>query len=189
MTRIAAILWILSIVAADAAPGAAAPNIGIGAAAPNIGIGADVPNRKSGTYAVLRYVSQRPDKAYLREGPTYAHKVLWIYRHRGYPFAVVGEFDNWRRVQTADGTAGWMSASMLSDKRTVLVTGKDRARITAEAGGGKVVAFADPGAIANLRACNRDACRIQGEHVDGWIAKSRIWGVSADEVFDKLPRR
>ena len=27
--------------------------------------------------APVRYVSQRTDKAYLREGPTYAHKVLW----------------------------------------------------------------------------------------------------------------
>jgi len=105
MTRIAAILWILSVIGAEAAPN-----------------------------AVLRYVSQRPDKAYLREGPTYAHKVLWVYRHRGYPFAVIGEFDTWRRVRTADGTQGWMNASMLSDQRTVLVTGKGRVRITADLG-------------------------------------------------------
>ena len=160
MTRIAAILWILSLVAAEAAPA-----------------------------KVLRYVSQRPDKAYLREGPTYAHKVLWVYRHRGYPFAVIGQFDTWRRVRTVDGTLGWMNASMLSDKRTVLVTGKGRVQITADAEGGKVVAFADPGAIADLRSCARESCRIKGEQVDGWVSKSRIWGVGDTEVFDKLPRR
>ena len=88
----------------------------------------------------------------------------------------------------ADGTVGWMSASMLSDQRTVLVTGKGRVRITAEADGGKVVALADPGAIAGLKACTRDACHIHGDEVDGWIPKSRIWGVGAEEVFDKLPR-
>ena len=139
--------------------------------------------------AVLRYVSQRADKAYLREGPTFAHKVLWQYRHRGYPFAVIAQFDTWRRVRAADGTEGWMSAAMLSDQRTVLVTGKGRAKITADAEGGKVVALADPGAIATLKSCTRDACRIRGEQVDGWISKSHIWGVDADEVFDKLPRR
>ena len=137
----------------------------------------------------LRYVSQRPEKAYLREGPTYAHKVLWVYRHRGYPFAVIAQFDTWRRVRTVDGTLGWMNASMLSDKRTVLVTGKGRVKITADAEGGKVVALADPGAIAGLRSCTREACRIRGEGIDGWIAKNRIWGVDANEVFDKLPRR
>jgi len=160
MTRIAAILLILLAASAEAAP-----------------------------VKILRYVSQRPDKAYLREGPTYAHQVQWVYRHRGYPFAVIGQFDTWRRVRTVDGTQGWMNASMLSDQRTVLVTGKGRVKITADAGGGKIVALADPGAIANLRSCTRDACRIKGEQVDGWISKSRIWGVETNEVFDKLPRR
>jgi SH3-like domain-containing protein len=156
MTRLVAILLILSVVGAEAAPA-----------------------------KILRYVSQRPDKAYLRQGPTYSHKVLWIYRHRGYPFAVIAQFDVWRRVMAADGTMGWMSASMLSDQRTVLVTGKGRVELTANAGGGKVVALADPGAIAGLKSCTRDACRIRGEKVDGWIPKNRIWGVGADEVFSK----
>jgi len=125
MTRFAAILWILSLATAQAAPPPSK--------------GADAPK-------ILRYVSQRPDKAYLREGPTFAHKVLWIYRHRGYPFAVIAQFDVWRRVMAPDGTVGWMSASMLSDQRSVLVTGKGQVKLTAGADGGKVVALADPGA-------------------------------------------
>lgn len=156
MTRLAAILLILSMTQAEAA-----------------------------SVKVLRYVSQRSDKAYLREGPSYAHKVLWIYRHRGYPFAVLAEFDVWRRVQAPDGTVGWMAASMLTDQRSVLVTAKTRVKLTASADGGKVVALADAGAVAGLRACTRDACRIHGESVDGWISKTRIWGVGADEVFSK----
>jgi SH3-like domain-containing protein len=168
MIRLAAILLILSIAQAEAAP---------------------APRTAANASKILRYVSQRPDKAYLREGPSYAHPVLWIYRHRGYPFAVIAEFDVWRRVQTPDGTVGWMASSMLSDQRTVLVTGKGRVKLTADADGGKVVALADPGAIAHLRSCTRDACRIRGEKVDGWIPKNRIWGVGPDEVFDKLRRR
>jgi SH3-like domain-containing protein len=138
---------------------------------------------------ILRYVSQRTEKAYLREGPTYAHKVLWVYRHRGYPYAVIAQFDVWRRVRAADGTVGWMAASMLSDKRTVLITGKGRAELFAKPQQGKVVALADPGAVASLVACKPMACRVRGEDIDGWIAKDRIWGVGASEVFDKLPRR
>ena len=107
---------------------------------------------------VLRYVSQRTDKAYLREGPTYAHKVLWQYRHKGYPFAVIAQFDTWRRVRAADGTVGWMAASMLSEQRTVLVTGKGRAKIYKDAEGGKLVALAEPGAVASLKACTPSVC-------------------------------
>jgi SH3-like domain-containing protein len=138
---------------------------------------------------VLRYVSQRTAKAYMREGPSYAHRVLWQYQHRGYPFAVIAQFDVWRRVRAPDGTVGWMSHAMLSDQRTVLVTGKGQVKLFEEPEGGKVVALANSGATARLRACTRDACRVQGEGVDGWIAKNRIWGVGPNEVFDKLPRR
>lgn len=137
----------------------------------------------SATAAPVRFVSQRVEKAYLREGPSFNHKVLWIYRHRGYPFTVIAKFDVWRRVQAADGTTGWMSASMLSDERTVLVTGKGRVQIHETAAGGKVVGLADPGAIAGLKGCTRIACHIRGEDIDGWIARNRVWGVSADEVF------
>jgi SH3-like domain-containing protein len=158
MMRIAAILWVLTAV---------------------------VPALAQPQDKVLRYVSQRADKAYLREGPTYAHRVLWVYRHRGYPFAVLAEFDVWRRVRAADGAVGWMSASMLTDQRTVLVTGKGRAKIFADAGGGKVVALADPGAVAGLVACAPTACHVRGEDIDGWIPKDRIWGVAAGEVFAK----
>jgi SH3-like domain-containing protein len=134
----------------------------------------------------LRYVSQRTDRAYLREGPTYAHKVLWVYRHRGYPYAVLAQFDVWRRVRAADGTVGWMAASMLSDQRTVLVTGKGRVQLYEKPEGGKVTALADPGAVARLVACTLKACHVRGEQVDGWIAKSRIWGVEPNEVFEKI---
>jgi SH3-like domain-containing protein len=129
------------------------------------------------------YVSQREALAYMREGPSYDHKILWAYRHRGYPFLVTAGFDVWRRVVDPDGTVGWMSANMLSDQRTVLVTGKGRVQIHANDSGGKVVGLADPGAVASLKLCNADACHIRGEGIDGWIPRSRIWGVSADEVF------
>jgi SH3-like domain-containing protein len=133
--------------------------------------------------APLRYVSQRADKAYLREGPSFAHRVLWIYRHRGTPFAVTASYDVWRRVRTADGTEGWMSANMLSDKRTVVVIGKGRVAIHARPDGGKLAGLADPGAVANLRACQPRICEIAAPGIDGWIDKSRIWGVGADETF------
>jgi SH3-like domain-containing protein len=75
------------------------------------------------------WVSQRVTRAALREGPGYQYRVLWIYRHKGYPFKESASFDIWRRVTAADGTVGWMSGQMLSDTRTVLVTGKARAEI------------------------------------------------------------
>jgi SH3-like domain-containing protein len=132
---------------------------------------------------VPHYMSQRGTQADLREGPSYDHKVLWVYRHRGYPFRALAGFDIWRRVEAADGTIGWMSVSMLSDNRTVLVTGKGRAQIRQGADPtSKVTGLADPGAILGLKMCARDFCRIAANGIDGWIAKDRIWGVEANEI-------
>jgi len=132
---------------------------------------------------VAHFVSQRGDLAYLREGPSYQHKIVWVYRHRGYPFLVTASFDVWRRVEAPDGAAGWMSATMLSDQRTVLVTGKTRTPLHAAADGGKLVGLADPGAVAGLKSCTRDACHITGQDIDGWIARDRVWGVGQQETF------
>jgi SH3-like domain-containing protein len=129
------------------------------------------------------FVSQREGLAYMREGPSYDHKILWAYRHRGYPFLVTASFDVWRRVTAPDGAAGWMSATMLSDQRTVLVTGKTRTPLHAAADGGKLVGLADPGAVAGLKSCTRDACHITGQDIDGWIARDRVWGVGQQETF------
>ena|SRR5579872_3797903 len=141
------------------------------------------PPQKPGPFQPY-YVSQRPDKAYLREGPSFDHKVLWVYQHKGYPFLVTAKFDVWRRVKDVDGTVGWMSVQMLSDNRTVLVTGKQRAQIHETLDpASKVVGLADPGAILGVKGCVQDVCRVYAERVDGWIAKSFVWGVGADEVF------
>lgn len=130
-----------------------------------------------------RFVSQRGEAAYLREGPSYQHKIVWIYKHRGYPFRVTASFDVWRRVETPDGAVGWMSATMLSDKRTVLITGKGRVQIHAKEDGGKLVGLADPGAVAGLKSCTAQVCHISGKDIDGWIARSRLWGVAPGEIF------
>ena len=130
------------------------------------------------------FVSQRGSEAYLREGPGYAYKIVWVYRHRGYPLKVTASFDIWRRVEDLDGTVGWMSAQMLTDARTVLVTGKGRIPIRKDAdAGAKVVGLADSGAILGLKTCQGDVCRVSSQGIDGWLPKARLWGVDAGEVF------
>ena len=130
------------------------------------------------------YVSQRVGEASLREGPGYAYRILWVYRHKSYPFKEVARFDVWRRVTAADGTVGWLNGQLLSDARTVLVTGKGRAEIHKDtAPNSKLVGLAEPDAILALKSCEADFCRVRADHVDGWIARSRIWGVDQGEVF------
>ena len=134
--------------------------------------------------APARFVSQREGNAYMREGPSYNHRVLWVYKHKGYPFEVIARYDVWRRVRAHDGTTGWMSAAMLIDRRNLLVTGRQRAPLYADPEPrAKLVAYVMPGATAQVEACALRFCRVRAPGLKGWIDKDLVWGVGRDEVF------
>jgi SH3-like domain-containing protein len=131
------------------------------------------------------YASLRSDKVFLREGPTFKHRVLFIYTRKGYPLEVLAAYETWRRVRDIDGTTGWVSQTMLSDARTILIAGKGRAAIrSAPYPAASLLANADPGVVAKLKACKPRFCQISTGGVTGWIDRTRIWGVDAGEIID-----
>ena len=130
------------------------------------------------------YASLRSNKVYLREGPTFQHRVLFIYERKDYPVEVLTSYETWRRVRDADGTIGWVSQTMLGDARTVLIVGKTRADIRdAPDAAASVIAKAEPGVVARLKACKLQACEVEASGTDGWVDKRNIWGVDVGEVF------
>jgi len=133
---------------------------------------------------VPRYASLDRDKVFLREGPSYGHRVLWIYRKKGLPVKIIAQYDVWRRVMDWQGAVGWIHASMLRDARTVIVTSKKQAPIREKADPrSKILALAGTGVIAKLETCRKTACEVSASGTDGWIDKKNIWGVGASERF------
>jgi SH3-like domain-containing protein len=131
-----------------------------------------------------RYASISRDQANLREGPSYDHRILWVYRHKNYPVKIIASFDAWRRVKDSDGTTGWMHHTQLSDRRTVVFIGFTKSALRqSDDPSGKIVAYAQPGVVARLRACKPDACEVEASGTDGWADKRNIWGVEPGEVF------
>ena len=135
--------------------------------------------------SAAHYASLRSDKVFLREGPTYQHRVLFIYKRKDYPVQIIASYESWRRVRDVDGTAGWISQMMLSDARNVLITGKGRAAIRSQPyATASLRAWADPGVVAKLRACKPQFCEITADGIRGWIDRTRIWGVDASEIIE-----
>lgn len=134
--------------------------------------------------AVPRFASLASDKVFMREGPTYRHPILWVYRRRGLPVEILAQYDVWRRVRDVDGTTGWVHSSMIAERRTVLVTAKAPAPVRRSGDPrSPILALAQPGVVAKLEACEATACEIEASGAEGWIDKKNIWGVRVGEIF------
>ena len=69
-----------------------------------------------------RFVSLKSDKVNVRKGPTTDQSIVWVFSRAGLPVEVIAESDNWRRVRDSEGADGWVFHSLLSARRTVLIT-------------------------------------------------------------------
>lgn len=128
------------------------------------------------------YASLSRDKANLREGPSYQYRILWVYHRKELPVLILQTYDVWRKIRDYQGTVGWVHSSMLSDRRTVVVTSHTPAKIT-DKPDGKLIALAQPGVVARLEACEAETCEVSASGTEGWIRKQDVWGVDAGEVF------
>src|SRR6478735_2449392 len=111
---------------------------------------------------IPRYVSLKSDHVNVRAGPTKDNDVAWIYTRAGLPVEITAEFENWRRVRDSEGSEGWVYHSMLSGRRTAVVTMKikdelaplyDRADSTSA-----VAARLQAGVVTQVKKCTNGWC-------------------------------
>jgi SH3-like domain-containing protein len=137
---------------------------------------------------VPRYVSLKSDHVNVRAGPTKDNDVAWVYTRSGLPVEITAEFENWRRVRDSEGAEGWVYHSLLSGRRTAVITMKskdDLAPLYESANQTSAVAARlQAGVVAQVKHCGSGWCHVYGSGFDGWIQQERLWGVYADERVD-----
>src|SRR5262249_41669563 len=100
------------------------------------------------------------------------------------PVEVLSKYEVWRRVRDSEGEVGWMHVAMLSTQRTALVIGSEHAVLRdEESDGAGTVAEVEPGAVGTLKSCGRAACEVEFGNLDGWVDRSRLYGVYVNEMF------
>ncbi len=143
---------------------------------------------KDGGLRVPRFVSLKSDRVNVRAGPTKDHDVTWIYTRAGLPVEITAEFENWRRIRDWEGSEGWVYHSLLSGRRTAVVTLKakdDLVSIREEPDpSSPVTAKLESGVMGAIKSCTGTWCHIAGERFDGWIAQERLWGVYPGEKVE-----
>ena len=137
---------------------------------------------------VPRYVSLKADKVNVRGGPSRDHDVAWVFTRAGIPVEITAESENWRRIRDAEGAEGWVFHSLLSGRRTVLIspTGKAVAFPLYErpSEDTRILAKLEPRVLGTVRTCDKRWCRIFGEGFDGFIQQHLLWGVYPNETIE-----
>jgi SH3-like domain-containing protein len=137
---------------------------------------------------VPRYVSLKSDHVNVRAGPTKDNDVAWIFTRSGLPVEITAEFENWRRVRDSEGSEGWVYHSLLSGRRTAVITMKTKdefASLYESADQSSALAARlQAGVVVQVKHCAAGWCRVTGNGFDGWIEQQRLWGVYADEKVD-----
>jgi SH3-like domain-containing protein len=132
-----------------------------------------------------RFASLKTDRVNLREGPSKEHATKWVYQRAGLPVEITAEFEIWRRVRDSEGVEGWVLHSLLSGRRTALVTPSkkgENAKVYARPSeSAELAATLQSGVIVNIRNCDGSWCLVDGEGFKGYIEQVKLWGVYPDE--------
>ncbi len=153
-------------------------------------------------YPLPRFASLGSSKINVRHGPGQKYDVAWIFVQNGLPVEIIQEFDAWRKIRDSEGAEGWVHKTLLSGRRTALVTpwlvGK-------ETEGTVLFARADqssaqravlhPGVLLTIDKCADNWCQITGrykkeptdtrsQNFSGYIDQSALWGVYQNEELD-----
>nr|WP_232829533.1 SH3 domain-containing protein [Tropicimonas sp. IMCC34043] len=131
---------------------------------------------------IPRYVSLKSSECNARRGPSLTHRIDWVFTRRAMPLQVTAEHGHWRLVRDKDGVGGWVHYSLLSGVRTVLIEQDMVEMLGQPYAEAPVVAQAEAGVVARLGECTLDWCRITAGGERGWVQKTALWGVDADEV-------
>jgi len=147
--------------------------------------GADNPYFNNSGLPLPRFISLASGKVYLRAGPGLRYPIRWIYTKKGMPIEVIQEFDTWRKVRDVDGDEGWVHQSLLSGRRSGIVTADENITLYKKPNlEAKSVAIIEPNVVIPLKECEKDWCKSEIQGFDGWVEKKFIWGVYAESEFD-----
>jgi SH3-like domain-containing protein len=133
-----------------------------------------------------RFAALGSNQVNLRIGPDLRYRIDWTYQRRDLPVQIIEEHQIWRKIRDPDGTEGWVQRPLLNARRTFLVQGEERALLRRPDAEAPTVARLKPGVIGLIRRCEGGSawCEVRIADHTGWLRRSDIWGVSADEAIE-----
>ncbi len=131
------------------------------------------------------FASLRAAETNVRAGPGQNYPIKFTFKLRGLPVRVINEYDNWNEIEDFEGQTGWVTQSLLTKKRTLLVQTK-KSFINMHSKNSeksRIIFRLENNVVGDYLKCADDWCGIKVNGKKGWVAKSELFGV--DEVDSK----
>ncbi len=121
-------------------------------------------------------IKEVTNKANLRKGPGDWYPIKWQINTPSLPLKVLEKGEFYDKVELHDGTQGWLSKILTSNKKNLIVI-KDANLLDSN---GKIKAKVLKDNIIKTYNCNLEKkphlCRVEVQDVKGFIKKLYLWG-------------
>lgn len=129
------------------------------------------------------YSSFRAAETNVRAGPGQNYPIKFSYKLKGIPVRVISEYDNWNEVEDYEKQTGWVSQSLLTKKRTlmVLITKDFTNMYSKNSEKSRVLFHLENYVIGEYLKCVENWCGIKINGKKGWVKKADVFGADEDD--------
>lgn len=127
------------------------------------------------------FSSLRASETNVRSGPGQNYPVKYTYKVKGIPVRVISEYDNWNEIEDYEGKTGWVTQSLITKKRTLMVYSKKptvemrkKNKIDSH-----LVFRLENFVIGDYLKCEEEWCAIKINGKKGWVEKNDVFGVDS----------
>lgn len=124
------------------------------------------------------FASLRANETNIRSGPGQNYPIKFTFKLRGLPVRVISEYDNWNEVEDYEGQTGWVTQSLLTKKRTLMVNSAKTFinMYSKNSDKSRVIFRLEDKVLGDYLKCIEDWCGIKISNKKGWVQKSDIFG-------------
>ena len=121
------------------------------------------------------YVSVKKDAVNIRTGPSTKDKVIWQV-FEGYPLQVKKRQGKWANTVDYEGDEGWIYETLITNKKTVIVSVETANMRSGPSTEDAVVATVKKGVVFVPLEMNGDWMKVRYKNeLTGWMYNSLVW--------------
>lgn len=124
------------------------------------------------------FASIRATKANVRSGPGTNYPIKFIFKLQGMPVNVISEYDNWNEIKDFEGQTGWISQSLISKKRTLMVQ-SSRNLVNMHSKNSeksRIILRLENKVVGSHVKCLKKWCALKVNGKKGWVKKQDLFG-------------